>query len=170
MYLDEQRRSREPIMPKLRALAGGGAAKPPALYDDVKRELGIPILHGYGMTEVPMISMGRFEHTDEQLAYTDGTPVDGAEVQIIDGEICVRGPVVCHGYTDPARTAEAFDADGFFHTGDLGHLRADGHLVVTGRLKDVIIRKGENISAREIEDVLVTHPKVHDVAVIGLPD
>jgi acyl-CoA synthetase (AMP-forming)/AMP-acid ligase II len=170
IYLDEQRRSATPILPALRALAGGGAPKPPALYDDVKRELGVPILHGYGMTEVPMVAMGRFEHTDEQLAYTDGAPVDGADVKIIDGEICVRGPVVCKGYTDDRLTAEAFDADGYFHTGDLGWLRDDGHLVVTGRLKDVIIRKGENISAREIEDVLIAHPKVRDVAVIGLPD
>jgi non-ribosomal peptide synthetase component E (peptide arylation enzyme) len=114
--------------------------------------------------------MGRFEHTDEQLADTDGTPVDGAEVRIVDGEIRVRGPVVCKGYTDAALDAAAFDADGFFRTGDLGELRADGHLVVTGRLKDVIIRKGENISAREIEDVLIAHPKVRDIAVIGLPD
>jgi non-ribosomal peptide synthetase component E (peptide arylation enzyme) len=67
-------------------------------------------------------------------------------------------------------TAEAFDADGYFRTGDVGHLRPDGHVVLTGRLKDIIIRKGENISAKEIEDLLYTHPKVGDVAVIGLPD
>ncbi|HEY1738938.1 MAG TPA: AMP-binding protein, partial [Acidimicrobiia bacterium] len=183
VFLDEQRRSGQstPVIPTLRVLSGGGASKPPALYDDVQRELGVPILHGYGMTEVPMIAMGRPAHTDEQLAFTDGTPVTGAEVRIAgadggvlpadaDGEICVRGPVVCKGYTDAEQTASAFDGDGFFHTGDLGHLRADGHLVVTGRLKDVIIRKGENISAREIEDVLIAHPKVRDVAVIGLPD
>jgi acyl-CoA synthetase (AMP-forming)/AMP-acid ligase II len=183
LYLDVQRGAGtgERVLPALRALAGGGAPKPPALFDDVRRELGVPILHGYGMTEVPMIAMGRFDHTDEQLAYTDGTPIDGAEVHIAapdgsllpadrDGEICVRGPMVCKGYTDTALNADAFDADGFFRTGDLGHLRADSHLVVTGRLKDVIIRKGENISAREIEDVLVAHPKVRDVAVIGLPD
>ena len=74
------------------------------------------------------------------------------------------------GYTDPALTAEAFDEDGYFRTGDIGHLREDGHVVLTGRLKDIIIRKGENISAKEIEDLLYAHPKVGDVAVIGLPD
>lgn len=73
-------------------------------------------------------------------------------------------------YTDPALTTEAFDAEGYFHTGDLGHLRPDGHLVLTGRLKDIIIRKGENISAQEIEDLVHTHPAVAQAAVIGLPD
>ena len=82
----------------------------------------------------------------------------------------VKGPMVFHGYTDPALNAEAFDEDGYFRTGDLGRLRADGHLTLTGRLKDVIVRKGENISAKEIEDLLYTHPKVVEVAVIGLPD
>ena len=78
--------------------------------------------------------------------------------------------MVFPGYTDPALTAEAFDDDGYFRTGDLGRLRPDGHLTLTGRLKDVIVRKGENISAKEIEDLLYTHPKVIEVAVIGLPD
>ena len=68
--------------------------------------------------------------------------------------------MVCKGYTDPALTHEAFDEDGYFRTGDVGHLRPDGHVVLTGRLKDIIIRKGENISAKEIEDLLYTHPKV----------
>ena len=77
--------------------------------------------------------------------------------------------MVFRGYTDDSLTAEAFDEDGYFRTGDLGKLRADGHVVLTGRLKDVIVRKGENISAKEIEDLLYTHPAVEDVAVIGLP-
>jgi acyl-CoA synthetase (AMP-forming)/AMP-acid ligase II len=78
--------------------------------------------------------------------------------------------MVCRGYTDPALTAQAFTADGWFRTGDLGHVRADGHVRLTGRLKDIIIRKGENISAQEIEDLLYQDPRVGDVAVIGLPD
>ena len=77
--------------------------------------------------------------------------------------------MVFKGYTDPSLDAEAFDDEGWFRTGDLGHLDPDGHVVLTGRLKDVIIRKGENISAKEIEDLLYQHPKVGDVAVIGLP-
>jgi acyl-CoA synthetase (AMP-forming)/AMP-acid ligase II len=87
-----------------------------------------------------------------------------------EGEIRVKGPMVFRGYTDPTLTAEAFDVDGYFRTGDLGRMRADGHVTLTGRLKDVIVRKGENVSAKEIEDLLYTHPKVEDVAVIGLPD
>ena len=128
-----------------------------------------------------MIAQGSPHDTDEQLANTDGQPVVGCEVRVVapggapagpdeEGEIRVRGPMVFRGYTDPVLTADAFDADGFFRTGDLGRLRADGHVVVTGRLKDVIVRKGENISAKEIEDLLYSHPKVQDVAVIGLPD
>ena len=82
----------------------------------------------------------------------------------------MRGPMVCKGYTDPELTSEAFTADGYFRTGDVGHRRPDGHLVLTGRIKDIIIRKGENISAREIEDLLYQHPKVGDVAVVGLAE
>ena len=78
--------------------------------------------------------------------------------------------MVFHGYTDPSLDAAAFDDDGYFRTGDLGNLRPDGHLVITGRLKDVIVRKGENVSATEVEAVLYKHPKVAEVAVIGLPD
>jgi non-ribosomal peptide synthetase component E (peptide arylation enzyme) len=73
------------------------------------------------------------------------------------------------GYLDSALDAEGFDEDGYFRTGDLGRLD-DGYIVITGRVKDIIIRKGENISAKEVEDILFTHPKVADVAVIGLPD
>jgi acyl-CoA synthetase (AMP-forming)/AMP-acid ligase II len=158
------------VLPSLRSLAGGGAPKPPELFWQVRRELGIPILHGYGMTECPMIASGSPSDTDEQLANTDGRPVAGCELRVVGGEIRVRGPMLCRGYTDAELTAEAFDADGFFATGDLGHLRPDGHVVLTGRKKELIIRKGENIGPREIEDLLQTHPSVGAVAVIGLPD
>jgi acyl-CoA synthetase (AMP-forming)/AMP-acid ligase II len=182
MFLGEQRKSpREKVIPTLRIMSGGGAPKPPELFYDVEREMGVRLVHGYGMTEIPMIAMGSPHDSDDQLANTEGKPVRGAEVRIVredetvagpdeEGEVRVRGPVVCRGYTDDATTKEAYDADGWFRTGDLGVLRADGHLRLTGRLKDVIIRKGENISARELEDVLFNHPKVGDVAVIGLPD
>jgi acyl-CoA synthetase (AMP-forming)/AMP-acid ligase II len=182
MYLAEQRKSPgKPIIPSLRIMSGGGAAKPPELFYEVEREMGVRLVHGYGMTEVPMMAMGSPHDTDEQLAQTDGRPVLGADIRIVredgtvaepdvEGEIRLRGPVVCVGYTDPVANAAAFDAEGWFRTGDLGVLRPDGHLRLTGRLKDVIIRKGENISARELEEVLFSHPKVAEVAVIGLPD
>jgi acyl-CoA synthetase (AMP-forming)/AMP-acid ligase II len=182
-FLAEQRKDpATPILPTIRVMTGGGAAKPPELHYEVKAEIGgRGVVHGYGMTEVPMISNGSPTDTDEQLANTDGAPVAGADVRIVrldgtpaapdeEGEIRVRGPMVFRGYTDPSLDADAFDAEGYFRTGDLGRLRADGHLCVTGRLKDVIVRKGENISAKEVEDLLYTHPAVAEVAVIGLPD
>ncbi|WP_393081656.1 class I adenylate-forming enzyme family protein [Streptomyces sp. LN704] len=171
MFLAEQRKAPgRPVIPTLRLLAGGGAPKPPEVYHRVVREMGVQLTHGYGMTEVPMITMGAPDDTAENLATTEGRPPEGMEIRIVDGEVRLRGEAVCQGYLDPAQTAEAFDADGFLITGDVGHLTESGHLVLTGRLKDVIIRKGENISAKEIEDLLHRHPAVGDVAVIGLPD
>ncbi|MFJ3232361.1 class I adenylate-forming enzyme family protein [Streptomyces sp. NPDC086787] len=171
MFLAEQRKlPGEKVIPTLRLLAGGGAPKPPELYRSVVREMDVQLTHGYGMTEVPMITMGSPDDTAENLATTEGRPPEGMEIRIVDGEVRLRGEAVCRGYLDPAQTAEAFDTDGFLRTGDLGHLTGSGHLVLTGRSKDVIIRKGENISAKEIEDLLHRHPGVGDVAVIGLPD
>ncbi|MFI6639458.1 class I adenylate-forming enzyme family protein [Streptomyces sp. NPDC050504] len=183
MFLAAQRAepAGRPVLPSLRLLAGGGAPKPPEVYHVVVRELGCALTHGYGMTEVPMITMGDPEDTAEHLAHTEGRPPAGMEIRVtdehgtalppgVDGEVRLRGETVCTGYLDPAQTAEAFDADGFLRTGDVGHLRESGHLVLTGRLKDIIIRKGENVSAKEIEDLLHTHPAVRDAAVIGLPD
>ncbi|MFH8346059.1 class I adenylate-forming enzyme family protein [Streptomyces sp. NPDC018045] len=188
-FLDESRRRRGPagprpagrLVPTLRLLSGGGAPLPPELYHAAGRELGCAVVHGYGMTECPMITMGTPYDSDEQLAHTVGKPVTGARLRIArpdgseaepgePGEVTVRGPMVCRGYTDPALTAGAFDAAGYFRTGDLGLLRTDGHLVLTGRLKDIIIRKGENLSAPEIEGLIREHPAVAEVAVIGLPD
>ena len=189
MFLEEDRKSREstgrPAMPALRVLAGGGAPKPPEVYFRVKEQMGVPVAHGYGMTECPMISQGSPRDSDHQLAYTDGKPVHGCEVSIVamaadggeapapagvQGEVRVTGPMLFSGYTDPSLDKEAFDARGRFRTGDLGVLGPDGHLTLTGRVKDIIIRKGENISAKEIEDVLYTHDKVGAAAVIGLTD
>lgn len=172
MFLAEQRKQPgEPLIPTLRLLAGGGAPKPPEIYHAVVREMGCLLTHGYGMTEVPMITMGDPGDTPENLATTEGRPPAGMEIRIAaDGEVRLRGEAVCRGYLDPAQTAAAFDEDGFLITGDVGHLTESGHLVLTGRIKDIIIRKGENISAKEIEDLLHEHPGVGDAAVIGLPD
>jgi cyclohexanecarboxylate-CoA ligase len=171
MFLTEQRKQPGvPVVPSLRLLAGGGAPKPPELYHSVVREMGVQLTHGYGMTEVPMITMGAPDDSAENLATTEGRPPEGMAIRIVDGEVRLKGEAVCRGYLDPEQSAAAFDADGFFVTGDLGRLTDSGHLVLTGRLKDVIIRKGENISAKEIEDLLHRHPAVRDVAVIGLPD
>jgi cyclohexanecarboxylate-CoA ligase len=181
-FLAEQRKDPgHKVIPTLRLLSGGGAPKPPEVYYEVKREIGVVTAHGYGMTEVPMITQGSPSDTDDQLANSEGAPVEGADLKVVledgtvagpgeEGEVRVRGPMVFAGYTDPSLNADAFDEEGYFRTGDLGRLRTDGHVTLTGRLKDVIIRKGENISAKEVEDLLYQHPKIADVAVIGLPD
>ncbi|MER6538268.1 AMP-binding protein, partial [Streptomyces sp900105755] len=172
MFLAEQRKQPGvPVIPSLRLLAGGGAPKPPEVYHAVVREMGVQLTHGYGMTEVPMITMGAPDDTAENLATTEGRPPEGMEIRIAEGgEVRLRGEAVCQGYLDPAQSATAFDEEGFLRTGDLGRVTGTGHLVLTGRLKDVIIRKGENISAKEIEDLLAAHPAVADAAVVGLPD
>ncbi|MER5952021.1 AMP-binding protein [Streptomyces sp. NPDC001904] len=182
MFLAEQRKDPDhKVIPTLRLLAGGGAPKPPEVYHSVVREMEVQLTHGYGMTEVPMITMGAPDDTAENLATTEGRPPEGMEIRIVDadgapvpagvdGAVRLRGEAVCQGYLDPAQSADAFDADGFLVTGDLGHVLPSGHLVLTGRAKDIIIRKGENISAKEIEDLLHAHPSVQDAAVIGLPD
>ena len=167
-------------VPTMHTMCGGGAPKPPELYGRIKDRTGVTIRHGYGMTECPMIACGAVGDNDEQLANSDGAPVVGCEILVVDGDerpvqagvdgdILVRGPMLAKRYVDTEQTRESFRADGWFRTGDRGHLRDDGHIVITGRTKEMIIRKGENISPREIEDVLMTHPAVGAVAVIGLP-
>lgn len=182
-YLAAQRSATAPIFPEVRAFPGGGAPRPPSLHEELTREFdGVGVISGYGLTECPIIAMNTVADPTEQLARTEGrvNPPE-AEIRVVakddrtlgvgeEGELRVRGPQLCQGYVDESLDAAAFDADGYFRTGDLGYLDADGCVVITGRLKDVIIRKGENISAREVEDLLHSHPAVADVAVIGLPD
>jgi acyl-CoA synthetase (AMP-forming)/AMP-acid ligase II len=182
-YLAAQRaRPGERLFPAVRAFPGGGAPKPPQLHHDVKRELGgVGIVSGYGMTECPIVSMNTVRDPDEKLAHSEGRATSGMRIEVVgrdgtraapgaDGELRVRGPQLFRGYLDSSLDAEAFDERGLFRTGDLGHVDADGYVVITGRLKDVIIRKGENISAKELEDHLYAHPRVADAAVVGLPD
>ncbi|MFD8741126.1 class I adenylate-forming enzyme family protein, partial [Streptomyces sp. NPDC059618] len=110
MFLAEQRKQPDtPLIPSLRLLAGGGAPKPPEVYHAVVREMGVQLTHGYGMTEVPMITMGAPDDTAENLATTEGRPPRGMRIRVVDGEVRLRGEAVCQGYLDPAQTAEAFD-------------------------------------------------------------
>ncbi|GAA2639392.1 class I adenylate-forming enzyme family protein [Streptomyces axinellae] len=182
MFLAEQRKQPgRRLIPTLRLLTGGGAPKPAELYHEVVTEMGCELAHGYGMTEAPMITMGSPDDTPEHLATTEGRPPEAMEIRVTapdgtplppdtEGEVRLRGEAVCQGYLDAAQTAGAFDQDGFLRTGDVGRLLTSGHLVLTGRTKDIIIRKGENISAKEVEQLLYEHPAVGDAAVIGLPD
>ena len=182
-YLAAQRANpNERLFPDVRAFPGGAAPKPPQLHYDLIEEVGgVGIVAGFGLTEYPMCGMAAVTDPSDKLAHTEGRPSDGTEFVVLDetgrrvgpntdGEIRIKGPHLFVGYVDPALDVEGFDEHGFFKTGDLGHLDEDGYVVITGRLKDVINRKGENISAKEIEDLVYTHPKVADVAVIGLPD
>jgi acyl-CoA synthetase (AMP-forming)/AMP-acid ligase II len=182
IYLEAQRRRPgEPLFPDVRVLTAGAAPRPPALHGEVKRELGgVGVLSGYGMTEAPILSMAATTDPDEVLATSEGRPCPGVEIRVAapdgmvlgpgeTGELRVKGPQVMRGYVDEALNAGAFDEDGYLRTGDLGTLDAAGYLTITGRLKDVIIRKGETISTRAIEVELLTHPAVADAAVVGFP-
>jgi cyclohexanecarboxylate-CoA ligase len=180
-YLTAQREDPStPLFPNVRCFPGGGAPKPPQLAYDLKAEMGAPVLSGYGLTEAPILTMASAEDPDESLANTEGAPMAGVELKLVtldgdiagpgeEGEIRAKAPQLMNGYLDATLDAEAFDEEGYFRTGDLGRLD-DGYVVITGRVKDIIIRKGENISAKEVEDLLFTNAKVADVAVIGLPD
>jgi acyl-CoA synthetase (AMP-forming)/AMP-acid ligase II len=182
-YLAAQRaKGGDSLFPHIRSYPGGGAPKPPQLHHDLKREIGgVGIVSGYGLTEAPIVVMATTHDPDEKLADTEGRPTPGVDLIVVtldgkragpgeEGEIRLKGPQVIRGYLDPSLDADAFDDEGYFRSGDLGIVDADGFVTITGRLKDVIIRHGENISAKEVEDLLYSHPAVADVAVIGLPD
>jgi acyl-CoA synthetase (AMP-forming)/AMP-acid ligase II len=183
-YLAAQRQLPEGqrLFPSVRAYPGGGAPKPPQLHYDIKAEMGgAGIISGYGLTEAPILTMGSVRDTDEQLANTEGRATGTAQLRLVtlegkeagigeEGEVRAKAPQIMKGYLDSSLDAEAFDEDGWFKTGDLGRLDADGMLTITGRVKDIIIRNMENVSAKEVEDVLFTHPGIADVAVIGVPD
>jgi acyl-CoA synthetase (AMP-forming)/AMP-acid ligase II len=172
-YLAAQRAQPDtPLFPDVRAFPGGGAPKPPQLHYDLKNEVGgVGIVSGYGLTEAPIIAMASVTDSDEVLAETEGRATRGVQLRVAeDGEIRVKAPQLMKGYLDSSLDKDAFDDDGWFRTGDLGVIDGDGNVRITGRLKDIIIRKGENISAKEVEDLLFTHDQIADVAVIGLPD
>ncbi len=183
VYLAAQRAAGdEPIFPNVRLFPGGGAPKPPTLHYEMKDELGgVGICSGYGLTEAPILVLVDVDDPDEVKAETEGKPMPGVELKLVtldgavagpneEGEIRAKAPQLMRGYLDSSLDADAFDEDGWFRTGDLGVQDSDGNLLITGRLKDIIIRNMENISAKEVEDLLYEHPKVGDVAVIGLPD
>jgi fatty-acyl-CoA synthase len=172
-------------MTSLRAAIVGGATCPIALMRRMAERLGVAQIYDiYGQTEAsPVITMSTKDDDFELRATTIGRPTPNTEVKIADlltgetvpigqqGELCARGYMVMKGYDgDPEATRRAIDADGWLRTGDLAIMRPDGYLNMTGRAKDMIIRGGENIYPREIENLLHTHPKVADAHVLGIPD
>ncbi|MBL7499756.1 AMP-binding protein [Frankia sp. CNm7] len=165
----------------LRYVGLGGAAVPPAVTEKATAA-GVSVVRMYGSTEHPSITGSR--HADERRArlHTDGRPLAGVQIRLLDedgqpvaqgqpGEIWSRGPDCFIGYTDPALTAAAFDAEGWYRTEDLGVLDGAGFLTITDRKKDIIIRGGENVSAAEVEELLLSVlPDLLEVAVIAVPD
>ncbi len=158
-------------LPDLKVFICGGASVPPSLIRSATDHFDKAVVtRVYGSTEVPVTTVGSTRPGDtDHAADTDGQP-GIADVRLVDGEIRARGPQMLAGYLHPEDDADAFDADGYFRTGDLGAWVDEHYLVVTGRAKDLIIRNGENISPKEIEDLLITEPNIADIAVVGLPD
>ena len=157
----------------IRAFPSGGSTKPPQLHDDLKAAVpsSVGITSGYGMTEAPIVSQTDIDAPDDSKRHGEGTPTPGVEMRVLDtGELVVKGPQVMRGYVDGSLDKEAFTDDGWLRTGDMARFDEHGAVIITGRIKDIIIRKGENVSAKEVEDVLYGHPKVADVAVLGVPD
>nr|WP_221383216.1 AMP-binding protein [Actinoplanes polyasparticus] len=163
----------------------GGALTPPQLVERVEAVINAPLLIVYGQTEAsPGITMTTADDSAEDRRTTVGRPLPGVELKIVDpvdrtvsmptgevGELCTRGYHVMTGYFgEAARTAEAIDDDGWLYTGDLASLDERGYCRIAGRQSDMIIRGGENIYPREIEHLLLSHPQVADVAVLGVPD
>jgi acyl-CoA synthetase (AMP-forming)/AMP-acid ligase II len=158
----------------------GGSAVPAAVTDRAT-QLGISVVRSFGSTEHPSITGNTHDAPLEKRCYTDGRPLPGVELRLVDangcdvaagepGEIISRGPDCFVGYTDARATYDAFTLDGWFQTGDIGVLDADGYLAITDRKKDVIIRGGENISAAEVEELLLRLPGVAECAVVAAPD
>lgn len=170
-------------LPDLELFKSSGS---PRNADAIKRAYetfeNITIMSGWGQTENGMVTLSRRDDPRKRTLETDGRPVPGMEVTVRDaagndvevgesGELLVSGPALFDGYhRRPDLTEETFTDDGWFRSGDLAMIDDDGYVQVTGRVKDVIIRGGENISAREVEDALVDHPAVKDAGVVGVPD
>jgi len=181
--LEQQRKNRRDIS-SLRAALCGGAPVPAEMQRRVKRDLGCDLLPLYGQTELsPIVCQTSLDDSIEDKATTSGRPLWQSEVKIADietgepvpfgteGEIQVRGYQSMIGYNDmPEATADRITSDGWLRSGDLGSMDARGYIKITGRMRDMIIRGGENIYPVEIEKVLFTHEAVADAAVFGVPD
>lgn len=173
---------RDEAVRSLRLISCGGSGVTPAFIESTSKALGCRIKRTYGSTEAPTITTSTMEDPPERAATTDGRPVGLVELRTIEpatgidtppgrpGELWVRGPELFAGYDDPVATTAAFAEGGWFRTGDLATIDGTGWLTIVGRIKDVIIRGGENIATMEIESVLEDHPDVREAVVVGQPD
>lgn len=156
---------------RLFTTVGLGGSTVPAAVTRRLADLGMFVFRSYGSTEHPSITGSGPHAPEDKRLYTDGNPRPGVEIRIAeDGEIFSRGPDLCLGYTDDELTARSFDDDGWYRTGDVGVVDEDGYLTITDRKADVIIRGGENISALEVEEVLMAMPSVVEAVVVAAPD
>jgi cyclohexanecarboxylate-CoA ligase len=165
----------------LRLVSSGGAGVSPAFVASATAELGCLVKRTYGSTEAPTMTTTMSGDAPRRAQETDGRPVGEVELRISDpnsgralppgteGELWVRGPELFAGYADASQTQEA-TRRGWFRTGDLAVLDADQSLTIVGRIKDVIIRGGENIATAEVESVLEDHPSVRQAVAVGYPD
>jgi acyl-CoA synthetase (AMP-forming)/AMP-acid ligase II len=180
-YLDAARDNDAPLFPTLRFGTFGGAPVPTEIHHEMRARFGVPLIGSWGLTEFPNATSAAPDDSAEILTTSVGRPASGVSVRAVDteggvcspgieGELLLRGPQCFSGYVDPTLDEASFDADGWFHTGDLGTIDAAGNVRITGRLKDIIIRNAENISAVEVEEMLYRHPAVAEATVLGLPD
>ncbi len=167
----------------MRLISTGGAAVTPSFIDSATEAFRCRVKRTYGSTEAPTITTSSLEDPPSKARETDGRPIGEVELKLVDpstltatrsaevGELLVRGPEVFAGYADPTDTASAITTRGkWFRTGDLATTTSDGYLRIVGRIKEIIIRGGENISAAEIEGLLEAHPEVQQAACVGIPD
>jgi acyl-CoA synthetase (AMP-forming)/AMP-acid ligase II len=160
---------------------GLGGAPVPAAVAERATAMGISLTRAYGSTEHPSTTGSAPGDPARKRLYTDGAALGGVEVRLLDddgrevprgtaGEVHSRGPDLCVGYTDRALTTAAFDADGWYATGDVAVMDDEGSIRIVDRKRDIIIRGGENVSAAEVEDILLRYPGVAEAAVIAAPD
>jgi acyl-CoA synthetase (AMP-forming)/AMP-acid ligase II len=148
----------------------GGSTVPVAVTERATR-LGITVFRSYGSTEHPSITACLIDDPEDKRLTTDGRALPGVELRLDEhGEIISRGPDCCLGYTDPELTASVFDDDGWYRTGDVGVLDDEGYLTITDRVSDIIIRGGENISAQEVEELMLGVDGIAEVSVVAAPD
>jgi len=180
-YLDAQAAAPEPLYPALRFAAFGGAPVPAEIHDEMRAVFDVTLIGAWGLTEFPNATSATPDDPFDVVTTSVGRPVEGVRVRAVkddgaecgvgeEGELRLQGPQCFAGYVDASLDEAAFDADGWFRTGDLGTIDADGNVRITGRIKDIVIRNAENISVVEIEELLFRHPSVLDAAVVGLPD
>ncbi|HEX4776895.1 MAG TPA: AMP-binding protein [Acidimicrobiia bacterium] len=174
-------RFRPAAVESLRLVSSGGAGVTPAFVADASQRLGARVKRTYGSTEAPTVTTSTVNDPDDRARETDGRSTGGAELRVTDpatgrevrhgdsGELWLRGPELFVGYTDAKQTRDAITR-GWFRTGDLATVDRDGWLTIVGRMKDIIIRGGENIAAAEVEGVLESHPSVRQAVAVGYPD